>query len=211
MHLEKIGDFSFGITEAEDLQKIRTFHHDAFLTIGYISNPYPSGMIEDIFVDLSTYYYCMNDVNEEVVGVIRQINGSHLKVPTLCDFEIYPDYASQLSKVMWPRIVEIGSLAVNRNARGVAEGLYRQIWQRSKSALHTHWIASIDNRLLVAFRKSRGFLWEDIGESKVYMGSKTTPVIAYLEQQSANMKRLAPDFFDYINSSSTPSCLFKVR
>jgi hypothetical protein len=211
MRLEKIGDFSFGITEAEDLWQIRTFHHDAFLNIGYIENAYPSGMIEDVFVDLSTYYYCINDITGAIVGVIRQINGSHLRVPTLCDFEIYPEIASQISKIMWPRIVEIGSLAVNRSARGVAEGLYRQIWQRSMSALHTHWIASIDNHLLLAFRKSRGFLWQDIGNTKVYMGSKTTPVIANLNEQSLSMKKLAPDFYDYINSCTTPSCLFKVR
>ena len=208
MLLEQIDGYEFNIAEKEtELIESRRVHHDVFLSIGYIDHAYPTGMIEDIFVEMSWYYYCRHLETGQVVGVVRQINGSLLGLPTLNDFSIWTESKSSIAVIPWTRIVEIGSLAVLKEHKCIVEGLYRQIWQRSKTIMHSHWVASIDNRLLAAFRKYRGFLWEDIGDTKLYMGSLTTPVIADLDAQSRNMAKLSHKFYEYINESK-PSEVF---
>ena len=207
MFTETIANYRFGIAEPLELDEVRRFHHDMFLESGYIAKSSPTGMIEDSRIDVSIYFYC-RDMNGEVIGVIRQINGSGLGLPTIDDFKLWPEQKVFINRILWPKIVEIGSLAVNRNHNKVAEGLYRQIWQQSKRAQHSYWIASIDNRLLRSLRSRRGFLWVDVGDSKLYMGSDTTPVIADLREQMINMRERAPRFFDYINNPVPPDYLY---
>jgi hypothetical protein len=162
-------------------------------------------MIEDVYIPQSIFFAAW-DAKEKVIGVVRQIQWSSMLFPSINDFDIFPEWRDVIITLR-DKVVEIGSLAVQEGFR-IAEGLYRQIWQYStKIKGHTHWVAAIDSRLLCFHRYQRGFLWEDIGETKFYRGSLTTPVIAELEKQRQNMALINSNFLNYLDGP-VPKTLF---
>ena len=197
---QSIGQFRYGLASVEELDRVRRFHHDRYLGVGYIEKPTPTGMIEDDFVGFSSYFFAQRASDDEVVGVIRQIQSSFCGLPALNEFEVDPHWIDIISSYEHKQIVEIGSLAVLPGHPKCVKGLYRSIWQRSRTEGHKVWVAAIDSRLLRSFSMMRGFHWTSIGNPMFYMGSETVPVAAIVDDQARNMRKKFPDFFRYLDS-----------
>lgn len=197
---EIIDGFTFGIAEPHELLEVRRIHHDEYLRRGYIDQPQPDGIINDLFIDFSIYFACRENQTGRIVGVIRVINsGSALGLPTTNEFTIWASSKEKLSRINPAHIVEIGSLAEAEGYR-IAEGLYRQVWIHSKVRSLLYWMASIDKRVLKSY-KYRGFPWDDIGEIQYYMGSDTVPVILELSNLPISLSLRSPKLFEYIDGT----------
>lgn len=181
-----LGKYYYGLVHPNDTLEARRIHHDSFLRVGYIDEPSPTGCIEDEFVEASIYFGVWNKETGEMVGVMRLIPATCAPLPALHNFDSEHPMAVALRAVPPKEVVEISSLAL-KPGHPVSEGLYAAIWQYSKMVGHTHWVASIDSRLL-RIHKIRGIPWQVMGEEKFYMGSMTTPVFLVVDDAESVYK-----------------------
>jgi hypothetical protein len=204
---EKIGDFLYKVADGDEIEMARKFHHDCFLRSGFISESSPTQMIEDQYVEKSTYLIALkvkdrgsSQDEAEIVGVIRQIQQSPMGVPTLNNFEIDSKYKKELSCIPDQEIVEIGSLS-SHPQHNVGKGLYRFAWQRSKLLKHSIWLAAIDERLYRVFKAKLFFEFVTIGRPDLYQGSITVPAVLDRATQAKEMPLKAPELWNFFDQA----------
>jgi ornithine decarboxylase len=113
------------------------------------------------------------------VACLREVVPGPLEFKTVKDFELFPLAHPWLEQIGRPRVAEVGTVATLPDSRGLeaAQWCYVVGWAGAVARGTTHWVASIDSRLLRYFRESYGFDFVDIGPEADYFGSLTTPVI----------------------------------
>jgi len=93
----------------------------------------------------------------------------------------------------------VGAQRVDANcsirAARYAERLYSSAFQQSYLSGMELWIASIDAAVLSTFRRWYEFQLGDVGATLEYLGSPTTPVAMWLQEQYDHYAAHRPDLF----------------
>lgn len=204
---EQIDGYELGRLDCNDIlfHELQNVIHDRFVIEGYI-NPVPEREIFDEYISSSIYFCAIDKSFGKVVGGFRMISPEYGLLPIQKEFILFPKVRNELSLLKPQEYVEIGRLAVVPG-HNVAESLYRQGWNYSTEMKHKVWTISADKRLWVLFRRYRGLLFRQSGESREYLGSVTIPGIATLNELARGMKEKAPRFFSYMNGP-TPDYLY---
>ena len=216
---EIIGNVLYKKAETEkEIFLARKLHHDGYLRVGYISEPTPTGTIDDGYHEFSDYLIAihLNDFNNsnsekgfnsgEIVGVIRAVKYSQLGFSVINEFKLYPEVKKLLEVVDMNYVIEVGALFA-KPGYFVAKGLYRAIWQYSKIRGDRYWLAAIDKRLFNIFIKRSHFYFDQIGPEKFYLGSVSVPAILDCRRQKILMYQNAPELAAFYDKAKFPSYL----
>lgn len=146
-------------------------------------------------------------VEGKIVGVLREIQPQEdppqgsTGFKTLDDLQIYQDVIPPLiNGVINQTIVEAGTAAILPEYRvhlKIAPRLYHSLFAANIGD-KTHCIASIDDRVLKGYRRSRSLPFESIGPSQDYMGSPTTPVALDMRDLSGYLAAQNPDAYEML-------------
>ena len=204
---ERMGDYVYKVAEGPEIEMARSFQHDCYLRAKFISESSPTGMIEDEYVENSTYLIAvkfegtgLNQQEPEIVGTIRQIQKTQIGVPTLNCFDIDEQQKQRFSGIPDKEIVEISSLSAHPQ-NNVGKGLYRFAWQRSKLLKHSIWLAAVDERLYKVFKRKLFFEFRTIGSSGFYQGSITVPAVLDRSIQAKLMPQKAPELWNFFDQA----------
>lgn len=176
----------------------RRLHAWRYLEAGYVAKLDPGGVIDDPWVDVSTYLGAF-DGHEDMVGVVRVIPNTDRGLPVTEDFELSALGQAHLARVPQSTLAEVSALAVKADETAsrsgyVAGALYRAAVQYSVVARgHTHWVAALDVRVKRHLIRRHGFLFEDLGPARTYLGSDTVPAILDLLGQIRHFALTAPE------------------
>ena len=176
------------LDEPCEILAARRLHGRRYLEAGYVDRLDRGGVIDDPFVEVSDYFGAVGE-DGQVVGVARLIPGARCELPVRDEFALHDHGRAALDAVPAHRVAEISALAVARNcgaSKGseVSKALYRAMYQHSLIvAGYTHWVAAIDVRVARHLVRRHGFLFENIGASRHYLGSETAPVLLDLYAQ----------------------------
>jgi hypothetical protein len=136
----------------------------------------------------------------EIVAVMRVIVSGPAGFKTLNEFRdvLYPSYAERLARLDPARIVEVGTVAASPRARTIRAARYAQrVYSSALQQLYLcgveAGIASTDIRVLAMLRDWFDFQIHDIGETVAYLGSPTTPVVLWLQEQYDHYAAQRPD------------------
>lgn len=181
-----------------DLLRGRRLHAQRYLEAGFVDRLDEGGLINDPWVTVSTYLGAF-DATDRIVGVVRLIPSTVRGLPVTDDFELSDAGRRQLADVPQHALAEISALAVRSGqtaARSgyVAGALYRAAVQHSVVVCgHTHWVAALDVRVKRHLIRRHGFLFEDLGPSRRYLGSETVPAVLDLLGQVRHFALTAPE------------------
>lgn len=176
------------LDDQHEILAARRLHGCRYLEAGYVDRLDEGGVIDDPFVEISDYFGAIRE-DGEVLGVARLIPGARTELPVRDEFELHDLGRAALDAVPTSRVAEVSALAVARGCGAfkggeVSKALYRAMYQYSLIvAGYTHWVAAIDVRVARHLVRSHGFLFENIGASRLYLGSETAPVILDLYAQ----------------------------
>lgn len=177
------------LEDPEDILAARRLQGRRYLDAGFVDRLRSDGTIEDPYLRISDWFGVADAEGRTVVGVARLIRHTPFGLPAIDEFDISAAGTQMLESINAERIAEVSALAVARGygaIRGgeVAKALYRAMYQYSLlEAKYTHWVAAIDSRVKRHLVRSHGFLFEEIGESRMYLGSETVPVLLDLYAQ----------------------------
>jgi hypothetical protein len=176
------------VAEGDQVAVAERLEYQVFVEIGYCE-PSPSGRAEefDPWRDESRFKVVL-DTGGRIRGVVRELYGSYDDLP-VGSFPRWDDYPPD-------PVFEYASLAVPRSARnaGIAEGLYRSVWQDALRvgapglvAIGAHWLLDILNG---AYDLGFG----QLGPGRHYMGSECLPVGTSMSDLLTRLKN-QPRFF----------------
>lgn len=162
--------------------------YDAFVEVGYCEPSHLHRAVEfDPWRDESAFQVVLSPQGE-LSGVVRVLVGPYEDLP-IGTFRRWSSYPPD-------PILEYASLAVPQSARGsgIAEALYRGVWQESIrrgaggiAGIGAPWLLRILNDTF-----DLGF--EQLGETRFYMGSDCIPLGIALSDLLARLKH-QPSFF----------------
>lgn len=177
------------LEEPDDILAARRLQGRRYLDAGFVDRLRSDGTIDDPYLRISDWFGVADAERSTVVGVSRLIRCTPFGLPALDEFDISATGMKMLDGIAPDQVAEVSALAVARGygaIRGgeVAKALYRAMYQYSLlEAKYTHWVAAIDVRVRRHLVRSHGFLFEEIGESRMYLGSETVPVLLDLYAQ----------------------------
>lgn len=120
---------------------------------------------------------------EELIGVVRIISDKELidkkiKLPSICDFEIAEFFNNYIMNLNKEEIIEIGVFAIREDFRGgnLSLKIMGEIVKNCWSNGERYSLNALDERFLKVLLRLKLPIIQ-IGEEKIYMGSKTYPTI----------------------------------
>lgn len=194
---------SFGvITDPSTLLAARQLHGQVYVDSGYVRSLSEWGVIDDRYVDRSTYFGAVTQTGD-VAGVVRQINPTiGLDLPAALHVPLSPEGRRHIETLDPRRVVEVSALAVDKahwtQAFTISAGLYRAMYTEflTKRSI-SHWIAIMDDRLLTVMQDMFGFPFRILGSSTWYMGSACTPVALDAYEAFDAVYNTDPELRDY--------------
>lgn len=149
--------------------------------------------------------YCKYDDNsifnlaflkDSPIATLREIHCDQRNYQSFKTINDFPESKTFINSIPAKNIVEIGTVAILPKYRGtlLAFLLYHQILRNDKAV----WIASMDERLVKIYKNRFKLPFEQIGNTKFYMGSQTTPVALFTERSMKFLKENEPKMYKYI-------------
>jgi hypothetical protein len=208
----------YAIASTPDLiARARVLHGAKYKEVGYVDELNEAGMVEDPYVDFSTYFAAINEMTTgarqgSVDGTIREIRANPHGFPTLTDFDLYPGWAQLMLDATAENTVELSALAADtssfREMIAIGPGLYRFVWQRNQrkpaQQRQRYWLGAIDANLFEVFVGLFHFCFVQIGEAKVYKGSLTVPAVLDLAAVPQYMFEHDSELFEFFIDGLEP-------
>lgn len=177
----------------EQIGQAEQLEYRVFSAVGFCA-PSDSGRAEefDRWRQASSFRIVVSDTGE-IMGVVRVIFGAYADLP-IGSFPQYREYPPD-------PILEYASLAVRDDVRhtGVAEALYRGVWQDAIrmgaggiAAIGATWLLTILNDV-------HNFGFEELGEGRFYMGGDCIPIGTAIGCLVERFKR-QPSFFQWMTA-----------
>lgn len=184
------------VTGPEAILEARRLQAQVYLTVGYVDKLDPGGVIDDPWVDRSTYLAVFGS-DERMLGVSRLIRADTVTdLPTLANFDIDDNYTSWLEELEPSQVVEVSALAVLPGVSfgRVAEALYAEMSVHAiVDGRLQYWVAALDERVLRYLMLRNDNVFEQIGAAREYLGSLTVPVRLDLYEQVRHWAMFVPD------------------
>ena len=148
-----------------------------------------------IFLALDEYGNC--------IGTSRLILQGDIALPVELNFDLYPREFIEAIHGKITYSVEVSRFIVPQNLsykkHEITLMLCREMMKTSISMGVSHSFMSIDVRFF-RLLKMIGYTLAEIGESKLYMGSKTTPGVLALNNLLPKLKINKPSLYDYLTA-----------
>jgi len=179
--------------------------------LGWISTQnYATPEERDEYDDGQSTAFLALDDSGDAIGTVRLILPGEIPLPIDRHFELYPREMIEALHGEMKYCVEVSRFIVPKNHafknHEITNMLYEAILKECMTIGVSHLLASVDYRF---FRLQRilGFRFDEIGEPKFYMGSKTVPALVSrktmacilaskkpvpIEDRAADKKPLAP-------------------
>ena len=152
-------------------KRAEALEYETFVTEGFcMAEPHHRVVSYDRWRDQSTFHVALE--GDDVKGVIRCIIGTFEDLP-IGHFKITDDVPPD-------PLCEYASLAIGASARsfGVAEALYRSVWQHALRESTSGLVAIAEEWLLDLLRDHYGFGFHAVGPAEWYMGGDCLPIVA---------------------------------
>ena len=193
------GEITYQVaTTKEMISQAKMLHHDVYLSMGYISTPFPDRIIPFEF-DASTIYILALNSIQEVVGTIRFTIGAPYTTLKIWKGKLYPLSEPLIQDVLDSNSFEIGALAVKKDysSQKISWGLYKAIYQHALDLNLTYGVISMDYRALRSM-EMLGWYVVRIGDGMNYFGSFTVPGIMPVKQQAVMLSSRNKIFQQYL-------------
>lgn len=179
---------------------------------------YPDGIEIDEYDPQSVHFAAINQFNE-VIGTMRMILPGALKLPIeghcpnlqleekihcaeVSRFIISRRLRRRANDKMYyepqvedKKIITADNIEFMRRAKPMAFGLYRALYQESKSRGITHWYTLMEKSLCILL-SIHGFKFTSIGEAVDFYGP-VQPYMGKMSEIEVEVKKKFPQFFDY--------------
>jgi hypothetical protein len=176
------------VAEGDQVAVAERLEYDVFVEIGYCG-PSPDGRAEefDPWRDESRFKVVL-DTGGGIHGVARELYGSYDSLP-VGSFPRWDDYPPD-------PVFEYASLAVPHSARdaGIAEALYRSVWQDALRVGASGLVAIGAEWLLAILNDTYDLGFRQLGPGRHYMGSECIPVGTSMSDLLDRLKN-QPRFF----------------
>jgi len=171
-------------TTSEMVLAAKHLHHDVYVQMGYISQPYADRVIPLERENSSRYIVALNDTHE-VVGTIRLNVGSPFTTLKVWERNLYPCCEQLIKDVLAGNSFEIGAFAVKKeySVCKISWGLYKAIYQEALALDLSYGVISMDHRALRSMEMLGWFVIR-VGQPMNYYGSLTVPGIMPVKMQS---------------------------
>lgn len=184
--------YYFGNVEGKLRDKAIALHHQRYQEVGFFKQNE-----EDPYIDHSTYFVVQTEDAKEVVGVTRLIFMPMEELPTIKNFSISLAEKERLLQLEESKYAEFSAFT-KMPKHDVGLGLIKTVLNYSLNNDVTHWICCIDERVYKYMHRIFKFPFEVIGESNVYLGSKTIPCALDLSVCLATLKEKRSTLYDYL-------------
>ncbi|WP_256758859.1 hypothetical protein [Cohnella sp. WQ 127256] len=184
--------YVYSIARGKMREMAVNLHVERYLEVGFFHKNEV-----DPYQDDAVYFTAAHAFHsEEVVGVTRLIFGKLDQLPTLKNFNIYDLEKMRLQQLESFRYAELSAFT-KLPAHDVALGLIKTVFQYSEQVGITHWICCVDERVYNYMNRVFKFPFRTIGESKVYLGSKSIPCVLNLEEILSTIKEARFPLYEY--------------
>jgi N-acyl-L-homoserine lactone synthetase len=189
--------YIYSVAQGKLKEKAVQLHHDRYLEVGFFKkdekDPYESNAL----------YFTVQPIdNEKVVGVTRLLFEKLEELPTMKSFQIYEIEKARLNQLDPSRYAEFSAFT-KMPEHNVGLGLVKAVFQYSEQVGITHWICCVDERVYNYISRLFKFPFRTIGESQVYMGSKTIPCVLILDEILATIKEHRVPLYEYFIAPQT--------
>ena len=156
----------------------------------------------------STFYIARLLSSGEILGVLRMILGTPEPLPFL-KLPLHDGWSEVLSTLPGERLLEYGALAVpqaNQAEFGlsVSKALYRAGWEHSVDVDAGYSGMVMEPRRTRVLARWHGLVFEQAGDTTFYMGGDVAAFIATPTGLLSDLKRLNPDFAEYVTARYDP-------
>lgn len=184
-------------TDANELLAARRLHAQCYQDSGYVeAEDLVDGLIEDPWVPFSTYVVAVDTDEDEIVGTARIIRPSVRGFPAFEYFTPTPEALRVFADLDPNRCSEISALATPRSGlqnMAISAAIYGFVWQEAVQNRRAYMLAIMDDRLSRILRRWFHFPFEPIGESRHWMGARTTPAALYIPRTLSEVNADSPD------------------
>ena len=199
---------------AAELLAARRLHAECYVDAGYVDeSSLVDGLIEDAWVPFSTYAIAIDTEADEIVGTARVIRPSVRGFPA---FEFFTPTAEALeifADLDPSRCSEISALATPRSGlqnMAISAAIYGFVWREAVENKRAYMLAIMDDRLFRILRRWFHFPFEAIGESRYWMGARTTPAAMYIPRTIHELSTDHPDALQFFSGDISFSELDEV-
>ncbi|MGB9743243.1 MAG: N-acyl amino acid synthase FeeM domain-containing protein [Minisyncoccales bacterium] len=184
------------INDRKQIKEAKKLRHDVYLEVGYITTPYPDGIIPD--PEPSIYIVALLN-GEELMGTVRVTPGPPFETLAVWENKFFAESESLIKMLFDAKSAEIGSLAVKKTARGkrISWGLYKALYLFALIEKIDFYVAGMD---LNAYKLLQWLGWSliEIGPVMEYMGSPSIPIIIPIKDQLSSVYQKNPTYYQYV-------------
>ncbi len=179
----------------EDKLAVYRLRYEAYcLEKSYLdARNYSDGLEYDEWDDYSVYFIAVDC--EQIIGTIRLILESPIGFPIENHFDIKIPIST--NKVF----AEVSRLVVkSRSSKPgfhITNGLYKKMLEFSLEIGISDWLAILDERLLMAYRRF-GFIFKEIGSPRLCFNCLNSANVLSLNETLTNLKAVNPKLYDFL-------------
>jgi len=156
----------------------------------------------------STFYIARLASTGEILGVLRMILGTPVPLPFL-KLPLRDSWRDVYAAIPGDRLIEYGALAVpqaNQEEFGlsVSKALYRAGWEYSIEVDAGYSGMVMEPRRARVLARWHGLVFEQVGDTTFYMGGDVAAFVATPVGLLSDLKRLNPDFAEYVTTRYDP-------
>jgi len=171
-----------------------------YLERGIVDSVPASGLLDDEFVDVSTYLIA--ERNSTIIGGCRLIPADPHGLPTVDEFESEEPWASVISG-LWPtQVAEVSALAIDSERRvtqfAVSAGLFRAVFHHSlMDTTFRVIIGAVEIPLLRIVNRAFSIPLNLVAEPHWWLGAVRAPLIIDMVGYIASARQDDPAAYDY--------------
>jgi len=203
LHIKDGVTFALVDSHSELLRQAKVLRHDVYVACGFIE-PIETRTIEDKKDDECHYLVALTE-DGQVIGTIR-LGGPPFKVLETLDhdhIEVYPDQKELIEDAISAKSYELGALAVRPRIKTermhISGGLYKAAHLYGEKNGVDYWLLDVDKLVFESIKKL-GWDIIQIAPEHPYMGSVTIPAAIKARGQLDHIKKVNPDYYDYMMS-----------
>jgi N-acyl-L-homoserine lactone synthetase len=155
----------------------------------------------DVYDEEQSIIFLAEDKSGNCLGTSRLILPGKIKLPIEINFNLYPGEFIEKIHGELTYCVEVSRFVVPHNEaykpHEITLMLCTEMIRTCMNMGVSHMLMSIDVRFF-RLLKMLGYTLAEIGETKLYMGSKTTPGVLTLKNLLPELKVKKPSLYDYL-------------
>lgn len=185
--------YYFGQAGEMEKKEAVELHHKRYEEVGFFrkneADPY----------EKKSTYFVARKADGAVTGVTRLIFDKLDQLPTFQHFDIFDLDRARMSQLKPGMFAEVSAFT-KQPQHDVGVGLLKAIYQYSLKKNVTHWVCCMDERVYNYMQRMFFASFRVIGESKVYLGSRTIPCVMNLPESAVHVQGRRKQLYDYFHS-----------